>query len=283
MTAEPHDPLRGARQLAVLLDGAWGIPFTRWRIGIDSLLGLLPLAGDLLSALLSLTIVWQGHKLKAPKRLQARLLGNIALDFVVGSIPIVGDLADVVLRKNQRNVALLDNWLAASAQSKTPSSDPAGADRPVVSMAGRGYGGGTLSGNANMSILPHSKLRAAALLFVFFWFFAGGLGHFLAADFFANIMPDYLPWHYPAVYISGVFELLGAFALFYPPLRRWAGIGLFVLTLVVTPVNVHMWLNPQDFPDVSEAFLSIRLLVQVFLLFCIWWSTQDPSPKTQTA
>lgn len=278
MTAEPHDPLRGARQLAVLLDGAWGIPFTRWRIGVDSLLGLLPVAGDLLSALLSLSIVWQGHKLKAPKHLQARLLGNIALDFVVGSIPIVGDIADVALRKNQRNVALLDNWLKASAQS-----DPVAADQPVASKTGRGYGGGNLSGSSNMSILPDSKLRAAALLFVFFWFFAGGLGHFFAADFFAGIMPDYLPWHYPAVYISGVFELVGAFALLYPPLRRWAGIGLFVLTLVVTPVNVHMWLNPQDFPDVSEAFLSIRLVVQVFLLFCIWWSTQQPISKPQVA
>ncbi|WP_372780830.1 hypothetical protein [Litorivivens sp.] len=124
--------------------------------------------------------------------------------------------------------------------------------------------------------LPPNRLQAAALIFVFLWFFAGGLGHFFAADFFANIMPDYLPWHYPAVYISGVFELLGAFGLLIPRYRRWAGNGLFVLTLVVTPVNVHMWLNPQLFPDTSEAFLSIRLLVQVFLLYCIWWSTREP-------
>ncbi len=122
--------------------------------------------------------------------------------------------------------------------------------------------------------LPANPLKATALLFVFLWFFAGGLGHFFAADFFAGIMPDYLPWHYPAVYISGVFELLGAIGLLLPHLRRWAGNGLFVLTLVVTPVNVHMWLNPQDFPDVSELFLSLRLGVQVFLLFCIWWSTR---------
>lgn len=132
-----------------------------------------------------------------------------------------------------------------------------------------------------MPILPQSKLRTAALLFVFLWFFAGGLGHFITPDFFANIMPDYLPWHYPAVYISGFFELVGALALFYPPLRRAAGIGLFVLTLVVTPVNVHMWLNPQDFPDVSEVFLSVRLLVQVFLLYCIWWSTQPEVPASR--
>ena len=53
---------------------------------------------------------------------------------------------------------------------------------------------------------------------------------------------------------------------------------LFLLTLAVTPANVHMWLHPELFPDVSEAFLSIRLVVQVLLLACIWWSTRTPRP-----
>lgn len=127
-----------------------------------------------------------------------------------------------------------------------------------------------------MTFLPQSHLKKAALLFVFLWFFSGGVGHFFAAEFFANIMPDYLPWHYPAVYISGVFELAGAVGLLFPAYRRLAGNGLFLLTLVVSPVNIHMWLHPADYPDVSEAFLSARLVVQIFLLFCIWWSTREP-------
>ena len=128
---------------------------------------------------------------------------------------------------------------------------------------------------ASAGILPASPWKTAGLAFVFLWFMGGGIGHFLAADFFAGIMPDYLPWHYPAVYISGVFEILGALGLLLPRWRRWAGNGLFVLTLVVSPANIHMWLNPELFPDVSETFLTLRLVVQVGLLACIWWSTRD--------
>ena len=129
------------------------------------------------------------------------------------------------------------------------------------------------------ALFPSSAGKVAALAFVFLWFMGGGLGHFFAADFFAGIMPDYLPWHYPAVYISGIFEIAGAIGLLFPRTRRWAGNGLFVLTLVVSPVNIHMWLHPSDYPDVSETFLSVRLLVQVVLLACIYWSTRsEPQP-----
>lgn len=103
--------LRRSRQLASLLDGAWGIPFTRWRIGVDPLLGLFPVAGDLLSALLGLGIVWQARRLAAPQWLQVKMLGNIALDFVIGSIPVIGDIADIGFRQNTRNATLLENWV----------------------------------------------------------------------------------------------------------------------------------------------------------------------------
>lgn len=123
--------------------------------------------------------------------------------------------------------------------------------------------------------LPSSRGKTAALGFVFLWFFGGGLGHFFAADFFVGIMPDYLPWHYPAVYISGAFEIIGALGLLLPAYRRWAGNGLFLLTLVVSPVNIHMWLHPADFPDMSETALGLRLVIQVALLACIYWSTRE--------
>lgn len=103
--------LRRSRQLATLLDGAWQIPYTPWRFGIDSLMGLLPIAGDLASALLGLGIVWQARQLAAPRSIQLRMLGNIALDFVLGSVPIVGDIADVAFRKNMRNADLLEQWV----------------------------------------------------------------------------------------------------------------------------------------------------------------------------
>ncbi|OUR88948.1 hypothetical protein A9Q81_22710 [Gammaproteobacteria bacterium 42_54_T18] len=114
---------------------------------------------------------------------------------------------------------------------------------------------------------------------VFIWFFGGGVGHFVNSAFFVNIMPPYLPYHLEIVYISGVFEILGALGILLFATRQWAGNGLFLLTLAVTPANIHMWMHPELFPEVPEAFLSVRLVVQVILLIGIWWSTRTPSQK----
>lgn len=113
------------------------------------------------------------------------------------------------------------------------------------------------------------------LSFVFIWFAFGGVAHFVITDLFVGIMPPYLPWHREAVYISGVFEILGALGLWLAPLRKWAGMGLFLLTLCVSPANIHMWLHPELFPDVPPVALTARLFVQVALLACIWWSTRE--------
>ena len=103
------------RKLATLLDGAWGIPYTRVRFGVDSLFGLLPVAGDLVGALMGLGIIWQARQLSAPSALQLRMLGNLGIDFALGSIPLVGDVFDVAFKKNLRNVALLEAWVARQA------------------------------------------------------------------------------------------------------------------------------------------------------------------------
>lgn len=116
--------------------------------------------------------------------------------------------------------------------------------------------------------------RKWALAFVFLWFAIGGVAHFVMADTFLTAVPPGLPWRMEAVYISGVFELLGALGLLVAGLRRRAGIGLFVLTLAVTPANVYMWLHAELFPMVSPGFLLARLGVQVLLLAVILWSTQ---------
>ncbi|MEM7097836.1 MAG: hypothetical protein AAF541_06205 [Pseudomonadota bacterium] len=113
------------------------------------------------------------------------------------------------------------------------------------------------------------------LAIVFVWFMFGGIGHFTNADFFVAIMPPYLPWHLEIVYVSGALEILFAATLLVPRYRQLAGNLLIALTIAVTPVNIHMWRNPELFPDVSPAFLSIRLVVQVLLLALIWWSTRD--------
>ena len=119
--------------------------------------------------------------------------------------------------------------------------------------------------------------RVAAYLglaIVFAWFFLGGVSHFTSPEFFLAIMPPWLPWHLPLVYISGALEIAFALLLLVPRTRELAGNLLILLTLAVTPVNVHMFLNPDQFPDVPPAFLTLRLVVQVLLLLLIWWSTR---------
>ena len=118
-----------------------------------------------------------------------------------------------------------------------------------------------------------SKLKIVGMAFVFLWFMGGGVMHFISPEFFLAIMPPSLPYHEAAVAISGVFEIIGAVGLLFQRTRRRAGIGLFVLTLVVSPANIYMSLNPELFPDVSELALTLRLVIQVLLLACIWWST----------
>ena len=118
------------------------------------------------------------------------------------------------------------------------------------------------------------QLNLAGVAFVFMYFMFGGIGHFVFTPFFVNIVPPYIVWAHAVVYISGVFEILGALGLCIPALRRLAGWGLFALTLAVTPANIHMLLNSELYPDFPPAVLVLRLVIQVGLLWLIWWSTK---------
>ncbi|GLK78760.1 hypothetical protein GCM10008174_05010 [Methylopila turkensis] len=94
-------------RLAHLLDSRWRIPGTNWRFGVDALVGLVPVAGDLSAALVSGYMIKRAHELGAPSHVLARMVGNVALDTVVGSIPILGSVFDVAFKANRRNIALL--------------------------------------------------------------------------------------------------------------------------------------------------------------------------------
>ena len=110
-----------------------------------------------------------------------------------------------------------------------------------------------------------------ALIFIFSWFAIGGAGHFIAPAFFLKIIPPVLPLRLPAVYISGLFELLGAAGLLFAVTRRIAGIGLFLLSVAVTPANVYMWRHPELFPAIAPLLLMLRLWLQAVLLAVIAW------------
>jgi uncharacterized membrane protein len=117
-----------------------------------------------------------------------------------------------------------------------------------------------------------SKPKFLGLVFVFLWFFVGGLAHFLATRLEMRIVPPYIPWPRLMVLITGVCELLGACGLWLRPTRRAAGIGLFLLTLAVTPANVYMVQRPDLFA-VPYWALVLRLPLQAALLGLIAWST----------
>jgi uncharacterized membrane protein len=116
--------------------------------------------------------------------------------------------------------------------------------------------------------------RRLVLGFVFLWFFIGGIGHFFLTDFFAGIIPLWLPDHRLLVQVSGVFELLGAVGILAERTRGAAGWGLVALTIAVTPANVFMWQHAADFPAIPYWSLTLRLPFQLLLLVGIWWSTR---------
>ena len=97
--------------LAKLLDVAFILPGTNVRYGIDGLIGLIPVIGDIITTAISLWLVREARALGAPWHLTMRMLGNVALDGVVGIVPLVGDAFDVMFRANVRNVKLLHRWL----------------------------------------------------------------------------------------------------------------------------------------------------------------------------
>ena len=97
--------------LAKLLDVAFIVPGTNVRYGIDGLIGLIPIVGDVITTALSLWLVKEARALGAPWHVTARMLGNVAVDGVVGIVPVVGDAFDVMFRANIRNMKLLRRWL----------------------------------------------------------------------------------------------------------------------------------------------------------------------------
>jgi len=117
-----------------------------------------------------------------------------------------------------------------------------------------------------------SRIKRIGLGFVFLWFLVGGIAHFMATKVEMRIVPPNIPWPRKVVLISGGFELLGAFGVLMPLTRRWAGIGLFALTIAVTPANVYMLQSAESF-QVPYWLLVVRLPAQVALLALIAWST----------
>jgi hypothetical protein len=116
-----RERLERLRRLGYLLDNSIPIPGTRYRIGLESVIGLVPGLGDLVGGGLSAWIILQAARLGAPPSLLARMGWNLLVDLAVGAIPLLGDLFDAGFKANMRNLALLDRHVQGPAASRRAS------------------------------------------------------------------------------------------------------------------------------------------------------------------
>jgi Domain of unknown function (DUF4112) len=109
--SDPAARLTRLRRLAWLIDGAFGLPGTRFRFGLNSVIGLLPVGGDAVLGVLSLYIIYEAAQLGLPRHKLLRMAANVGIEVVGGSVPILGDLFDMALKANLRNLRIIDDHL----------------------------------------------------------------------------------------------------------------------------------------------------------------------------
>jgi len=127
---DPLDPdtavrLERLRGLARLMDTRWRLPLVPVRFGLDSVIGLVPVVGDTVSWAVAGWIVAEARKLGAPPDVVGRMLANNVFDWAIGLVPLVGDLLDIGMRANTRNVALLEKALGGDAEGVGRPGDKA--------------------------------------------------------------------------------------------------------------------------------------------------------------
>jgi hypothetical protein len=100
--------LAALRRVSGLLDSAFVVPGTNYRIGLDPIIGLIPMVGDLATPIFTIGLLWHACDLGIPKVVQLRMIFNAGIDALTGAIPVAGDLFDFVWKANQMNLALLE-------------------------------------------------------------------------------------------------------------------------------------------------------------------------------
>jgi hypothetical protein len=108
---DPASVRRRVEAMEALLERAFVVPGTDYRVGLDAIIGLVPVVGDLVTTAMGAWIVWEGRNLGMSKFQLARMAANVGVDTLIGAVPLVGDLFDLAFRSNTRNVKILKNWL----------------------------------------------------------------------------------------------------------------------------------------------------------------------------
>ena len=116
-TMDAAERVARLKRLAWWTDAMFVLPGTRFRFGLNGIVGLLPVSGDLLMGLVSMWFVLEARAMGAPPALLGRMLVNVAVDVAGGLVPVLGDVFDMAFKADLRNVALLEEWIAAGRRA----------------------------------------------------------------------------------------------------------------------------------------------------------------------
>ena len=132
-TAGPRreDAVARITLVAKLMDSAFLVPGLNRRVGLDAVLGLVPVVGDALSAAIASYIIWEARQLGLPRWKIARMIGNVAMDTAIGAVPFAGDVFDVFFKANERNLRIIHEHLG------TPKRGPKEIDGIAVRIEER--------------------------------------------------------------------------------------------------------------------------------------------------
>ncbi len=114
------------QRMAWLLDSSFGVPGTRFRFGLEPIIGLVPVLGDAVGFLLGAGLLYEGARAGAPRPLLLQMLGNSLIDLAGGFLPVIGDVFDFAFRANQKNADLLTAFLDEQDQTQAQTSTDSG-------------------------------------------------------------------------------------------------------------------------------------------------------------
>jgi hypothetical protein len=111
MGTDPHSVRQRVEALERLLEGMIEVPGLGRKIGLDAIVGLIPVAGDLITAAMGLYLVWEARNIGMPRWQLWRMAGNVGIDSLIGAVPVAGDLFDLVYRSNTKNLKIIRKHL----------------------------------------------------------------------------------------------------------------------------------------------------------------------------
>lgn len=121
MTNQRRDTTGAAREFARVMDSAFRVPGTRFRFGLDPVLGLVPGLGDAIGGGFGFYLLVQAFRAGVPPVVMIRMFANIAADLLFGAVPLLGDLFDAAFKANMRNLRLLERHQASPEATRARS------------------------------------------------------------------------------------------------------------------------------------------------------------------